>query len=175
MISLGAPGDIEIAFVRRLSLESGEGEYAESVVCQGQHADLHEGKEAIRQGKKIKEARILLGRDAAKWEFSFKADSFQFQSLRLPVPTDLESEEEEDKTGRTLERMYLVETAVRTMDDLFARYLSIACLRTGLPKTTRMEKMGRQPRLNPCVRRPAPYLSGLLTVFTSSPAPCSFR
>jgi recombination associated protein RdgC len=140
MISLGTPGDIEIAFVRRLALESGEGEYAESVVCQGQHADLHEGKEAIRQGKKIKEARIILGRDAAKWEFSFKADTFHFQSLRLPVPTDMEADEEEDKAGRTLERMYLVETAVNTMDDLFARYLSLRLSPDWPAETTRMEK-----------------------------------
>ena len=125
MVSVPGFGDVELRFIRRLVLESGEGEYTESVVCQGQHADLKEGKEAVRQGKKIKEARISLSRDAAKWEFTFKADTFQFQSLKLPVPTDLEADEEEDKSGRILERLYLIETAIKTVDDLFAQFLAL--------------------------------------------------
>lgn len=133
-------GDIEMTFVRRLVLESGEGEYAESVVCQGQHADLKEGKEAVRQGKKIKEARISLGRDAAKWEFTFKADTFQFQSLKLPVPTDADLEEEEDKSGRVLERIYLIETAIKTMDDLFGQFLALRLSSNWTAEASRMEK-----------------------------------
>jgi len=133
-------GDIEMAFVRRLALESGEGEYTESVVCQGQHADLKEGKEAVRQGKKIKEARISLGRDSAKWEFTFKADTFQFQSLKLPVPTDMDVEEEEDKSGRTLERIYLIETAIKTMDDLFTQFLALRLSENWPGEVSRMEK-----------------------------------
>jgi len=125
-------------FVHRLVLESGQGEYAETVACQGQHADLKEGKEAVRQGKKIKEARIRLGRDAAKWEFTFKADTFQFQSMKLPVPMDMD-EEEEDKGGRVLERIYLIEAAVKTMDDLFAQFHHLR-LSEGWPtEASRME------------------------------------
>ena len=45
-------GESEVFFIRRLVLESGDGEYAETVVCQGLHADLKEGKEALRQGKR---------------------------------------------------------------------------------------------------------------------------
>ena len=140
MILIPGFGDIEIAFVRRIALESGEGEYAESVVCQGQHADLREGKEAVRQGKKIKEARISLGRDSAKWEFSFKADTFQFQSLKLPVPTDADLDEQEDKSGRTLERIYLIETAVKTMDDLFAHFLESRLSENWPAEIAKMEK-----------------------------------
>jgi len=139
MVLLPGFGDVELAFVRRLALESGEGEYTESVVCQGQHADLKEGKEAVRQGKKIKEARISLGRDSAKWEFSFKADTFQFQSLKLPVPTDMDVAEEEDKSGRTLERMYLIETAIKTMDDLFKFFLDLRLSENWPAEASRME------------------------------------
>ncbi|MDD5167178.1 MAG: hypothetical protein PHN75_00030 [Syntrophales bacterium] len=140
MIQLPGFGDIELSFVRRLALESGEGEYAESVVCQGQHADLREGKEAVRQGKKIKEARINMGRDSAKWEFTFKADNFQFQSMKLPVPTDLEDDEEQDKSGRTLERIYLVETAIKTMDDLFSHFLMLRLAEQWPEEASHMEK-----------------------------------
>ena len=140
MIHISDFGDIEMTFIRHLALVSGEGEYAESVVCQGQHADLKEGKEAVRQGKKIKEARISLGRDSAKWEFTFKADTFQFQSLKLPIPTDADIEQEEDKSGRTLERIYLIETAVKTMDDLFLQFLSLRLSEQWADEASRMEK-----------------------------------
>ena len=133
-------GDIELSFVRRLALESGEGEYAESVVCQGQHADLREGKEAVRQGKKIKEARISLGRDSAKWEFTFKADSFHFQSVKLPVPAEMDTEEDEDKSGKVLERLYLIETIIKTMDELFAQYLALRLSGEWSDEVARMQK-----------------------------------
>jgi hypothetical protein len=139
MILVPGFGDIEMHFVRRLALESGQGEYTESVVCQGQHTDLKEGKEAVRQGKKIKEARLRLGRDSAKWEFTFKADTLQFQSLKLPVPTDMDEEEEGDKGGRVLERLYLIEAAIKTMDDLFADFLQLRLSEDWSTEASRLE------------------------------------
>ncbi|MBI4633532.1 MAG: recombination-associated protein RdgC [Deltaproteobacteria bacterium] len=116
-------GDTGVTFLRRIVLESGDGDYSESVVCQGLHSDLKEGKEALRRGKKIKEARIKLTRDAADWEFTLKADYFHFQSMKLPVAPDEEEEKEAD--GRTLERIYLMETAAGIMDRLFELFLTV--------------------------------------------------
>ncbi|OPY04430.1 MAG: recombination associated protein [Syntrophus sp. PtaB.Bin001] len=124
VISLPGTGDIELLLVRRLVLESGDGEYAETVVCQGMHSDLKEGKEALRQGKKIKEARIRLDKDEGTWEFTLKADRFSFQSLKLPVMTD-KLDDQEDRDGAILERIYLVETATKTMTQLFRLFLEI--------------------------------------------------
>ena len=116
-------GDLEVLFARRVVLESGEGEYAASVLCQGLHSDLKEGKAAIREGKKIKEARIQLGKGADQWEFTLKTDRFQFQSLKLPSSMNM-GEEMDDKEGRLLERIYLIETVLKTMDQLFSFFLS---------------------------------------------------
>ncbi len=124
MISIPGAGDMELLLVRRLVLESGDGEYAETVVCQGMHADLKEGKEALRQGKKIKEARIKLGRDEDTWEFTLKADRFSFQSLKLPVMTD-KLDDPEDRDGAILERLYLIETATKTMISIFRLFLDL--------------------------------------------------
>lgn len=115
-------GDLQMVFVRRLALESGDGEYSESVVCQGLHTDLKEGKAAIRLGKKIKEARIQLTKDTDKWEFTLKADAFQFQSLRLPEGTN--EMDKDDPVGHLLERIFLVETAAKIMDQVFSLFLS---------------------------------------------------
>ncbi|MFA4915433.1 MAG: recombination-associated protein RdgC [Syntrophales bacterium] len=123
-IMIPGVGDIELFFVRRLALASGEGDYSETVVCQGLHSDLREGKEALRRGKLIKDARISMDRDSSKWEFTFKADRLQFQSLKLP---ETQGDEEDDRSGRILERIYLVERAVETMDRLFVLFLQTRC------------------------------------------------
>ncbi|MBW2651384.1 MAG: recombination-associated protein RdgC [Deltaproteobacteria bacterium] len=103
-------GDAEVIFLQKIVLESGEGEYSETVACRGLHADLEEGKSALRKGKKGNE----------QFEFTFKADAFCFQALRLPVSEDMD---EENREGRILERIYLVEIAMKTMEQLFALFL----------------------------------------------------
>ncbi len=113
-------GDVEAIFLQRIVLESGEGEYSETVACRGLHADLEEGKSALRKGKKVTEARIQLGVENNQFEFTFKADTFCFQSLKLPVPAD---ETEEDRDGRILERVYLIELVMKTMEQLFTLFL----------------------------------------------------
>ena len=115
--------EVELIFLQRLVLASGDGEYSETVVCQGLHSDMKEGREALRQGKKIKEARLRLTNDATKWEFTLKADYFQYQSLKLPAT--IASDEEPDREGQNMERIFLVETALETIDKLFAAFSSL--------------------------------------------------
>ena len=124
MIRIPGGGESEVFFVRRLVLESGEGEYAETIVCQGLHADLKEGKEALRQGKKISAARLRMAHDKAEWEFTFKADRFHFQSMKLPAAAESEGEEA-DREGQILERLYLIEKAAGMMDQLFRSFLDL--------------------------------------------------
>jgi recombination associated protein RdgC len=115
--------EVELHFLKRIVLEAGEGEYSQGVVCHGIHAELKEGKEAIRQGKKVKEAGIKLIYNQNEWEFTLKADSFHFQSLKLPQ-TDWQ-EIPEDPSGSLLERIYLIENAVKTIDSLYKSFLQI--------------------------------------------------
>jgi recombination associated protein RdgC len=130
-------GDVGLNFLRRLVLVAGEGEYAESVICQGHHSDLKEGMEALRQGKKVREARIRLAHDSEEWEFTLKADAFQFQSIKLPVKYDPE-EEDQDNGGKLLERIYLIETIFQTMDRLFTHFLEMRNSRSWEKETVRM-------------------------------------
>jgi len=123
-ILLPGRGDMGLIFVRKIVLVSGEGEYAETVTCQGIHADLREGKAALREGKKIREARLRVDLGSEQWEFTLKADTFRYQSLRLPVTVDF-SDEEEGREGRLLERIQLVETLLGTMEKLFQHFLTL--------------------------------------------------
>jgi len=115
--------DYAVNFTRRIALESGEGESTETVVCSGRNFDLNEAKEALRQGKKIKEARIKIEKDAAAWEFGYKGDSFQFQSVKLPMSAEVEENETPD--GRNLDRLFMVAAITETMDELFKMYLRL--------------------------------------------------
>jgi hypothetical protein len=121
-ILIPGAGEGEVFFIRRLVLESGDGEYAETIVCQGLHADLKEGKEALRQGKKITAARLRVAHDNTEWEFTFKADRFHFQSMKLPtLPED--DEDQIDRDGQLLERIALIEKAAGIMDRLLQSFL----------------------------------------------------
>lgn len=138
-IRMAGGEESEVFFVRRLVLEAGEGEYAETIVCQGLHADLKEGKEALRQGKKISQARLRVSQDKAEWEFTFKADRFHFQSMKLPVAPDIE-EEEADREGQILERIYLIEKAAEMMDRLFKMFLDLRSSEKWGKEQARMQK-----------------------------------
>ena len=122
-VQVSGAADVEISFARRLVLESGGGEYSENIVCQGLHAELKEGKAAIQEGKKVKEARLQLGIGPEKFEFTLKGDSFHFQTLRFPAGVEDAEEAENDKGGRVLEKIYLVEKAMKTADQLFSSFL----------------------------------------------------
>jgi recombination associated protein RdgC len=122
-ISLPQGEEVELNFLKRIVLEAGEGEYSQGVVCHGLHAELKEGKEAIRQGKKVKEAGIKLTYNQNEWEFTLKADNFHFQSLKLPVTEWQETEE--DPSGKMLERIYLIENAAKTIDVLYDFFLNV--------------------------------------------------
>ncbi|MBN1827705.1 MAG: hypothetical protein JW884_00980 [Deltaproteobacteria bacterium] len=122
VVNLPGQGDIGVIFLRRIVFESGEGEFAETVSCQGFRTDLKEGKAALRQGKKIREARLRLSIGTADWEFTFNADNFRFQSLSLPAGPE-EKDDSESREARLLDRIGMTEEAVATMEKLFAYFL----------------------------------------------------
>ena len=122
-IALSKTEEVELHFLKRIALEAGEGEYSQGVVCSGLHAELKEGKEAIRQGKKVKETGMKLHRDQNEWEFNFKADTFYFQSLKMPVVDWQETPE--DPSASLLERIYLIENAVKTIDKIYQSFLAV--------------------------------------------------
>jgi len=144
-IALTRQEEVELEFIRRIVLEGGEGNHAETVVCHGLNAELKEGREALRRGKKIREARLALRQDADAWEFTFKADRFRFQSMKLPADAE-EAMGAKDEEGRLLERIHLAERAVSTMERLFSLFFAIrrtpAWTAEEIPRMTRWLQPG---------------------------------
>ncbi|MCK9229533.1 MAG: hypothetical protein M0Q23_00635 [Syntrophales bacterium] len=123
-IALPNSGDVHILFLRRIVLESGRGEYSETVVCSGLHADLSEGREALRTGKKVKEARIRMGIGNDEWEFTFKADGFHFQSMKMPSGFESVDDEVEQESN-ILDRVGSMDLVVTTMERLFLSFVEL--------------------------------------------------
>jgi len=140
-IKISDTEEVDICFLKRLVLEAGEGEYSQSVVCQGLHAELAEAREAIRQGKKIKEARMKLQHAKNEWEFTLKADAFHYQSLKIPEAAEWE-EKDEDPAGKLLEQIYLIEKVVKVMNDLYGLFLKSVSARNGNPRKANSSRNG---------------------------------
>lgn len=126
-IDLPGIGDISIVFEKHLLLESGEGESQEKVICQGLQAELHEARTGLRMGKKLEQARIVLGRGEFEWIMTIKASMFDFKSVKTPK-TMASSEDSDDPMaveGKILEKIGLYEQALQLTDELFRLYLNV--------------------------------------------------
>ncbi|MDZ4165311.1 MAG: hypothetical protein U1C55_09305 [Smithellaceae bacterium] len=121
-VALPGGKEIEVSLGQRLVLTSGDGEYIETLVCQGRYSDHKEARVGLSQGKRIKEARIGISHDSMDWEFTLKADRLQFQSVKLPV---MAADEEESPQGQLLERIYLIQTLTDYVDSLYRLFLKI--------------------------------------------------
>ena len=112
----------ELIFANRLILETSAGEFTETVSCSGPtNCDMAESKTALKNGKKIKEARLNLKKDNSEYEFTFKADGLRIQSLKMP--NTIAPAEDQDQDGRTLERIYHVEAVLDAMDRLYSAFI----------------------------------------------------
>lgn len=126
-IDLPGIGDISVAFEKHLLLEYGEGDSHEKVICQGLQAELNEARTGLRMGKKLEQARIVLGRGEYEWIMTIKASMFDFKSVK--TPKTMASQEDSDDPmaveGKILEKIGLYEQALQLVDELFRLYLNV--------------------------------------------------
>jgi len=126
-VFLPGTGDIQLVFEKHMLLEYGEGEAFEKIICQGLQAELNEARTGLRMGKKLEQARIHLVQGEYEWHMTLKASMLEFRSVK-PPKTMAEAEEGETAEaveGRLLDRIGMLETATRTIDELFRVFLEI--------------------------------------------------
>ena len=126
-IDLPGIGDLTVVFEKHILLEYGDGESFEKVICQGLQAELKEARTGLRMGKKLEQARILLGRGEYEWNITIKASRFEFKSVKTPktMAAGEESDDPEAVEGRILEKIGLYEEVLHLIDELFRLYLNI--------------------------------------------------
>lgn len=118
----GAP--FGLTFEGRVMVQSGEGESLETAVCSGPGAELHEAKTGLALGKKVQQAKLRLEEDGHEWRLTVKAEDFSCGGLKTPK-VEFRLEEGQDPDAPFLEKMYLLERALRFFDQLFMQFLKV--------------------------------------------------
>jgi recombination associated protein RdgC len=94
----------------------------QTVTCQGENLELTEAKHALREGKKVTQAKIKLIIGDNEWAFTLDATWLNFRGLKTPrVMLDTK----EDPEGLFYEKTYLLDTAISTVEQLFIQFLKI--------------------------------------------------
>lgn len=125
-VNLANEGDITVAFEKHMLLESGEGESSEKLICTGLQTELQEARTGLQMGKKLEQARIVIGHSSYEYSFTLAGGLMEFRNVRLPKTETTEndkSDSPEEIEGMILERIFLFEELVRLVNTLFSMFL----------------------------------------------------
>ncbi|MGB6065606.1 MAG: hypothetical protein WBG50_12425 [Desulfomonilaceae bacterium] len=116
----------EVIFLDRMTLDLSDVDTPQTVTLKGEQSELREGLAALKEGKKIEEARISLRASDNDFTMMLKGTWFSFGSFRTPpiLPTT-EGEGDDDVEGSFLEKTYLIEEGMEIVDDLFEYFLKL--------------------------------------------------
>jgi hypothetical protein len=92
----------------------------ETVVRKGNPTQSAEAQAALRVGKKLRQAKLVLARDKESWTCTLDADEFTFRSLSLP------NGEEMDAGSQFQERVMFLAMFRQVFFELYRRYTEIA-------------------------------------------------
>ena len=119
--------DIQVVFEKHMLLEYGEGEAHEKVICRGLQTELKEARTGLAMGKKLEQARLQMVRDDHEWHLTLKGSLLEFRNVKPPkTMTGGEGSDDPEATeGMLLDRIGLLDMAVRTVDELFRMFLDV--------------------------------------------------
>ena len=128
-IELSTMGDVTVVFEKHMLLEFGEGESSEKIICSGLQAELQEARTGLQMGKKLEQARIVIGHKNYEYSFTLAAALMEFRNVRLPKTEATESdrgENPEEVEGMILERIFLFEELIRLVNLIFLIFTAAA-------------------------------------------------
>lgn len=121
LISLPGQEGVQVEIGDRLVLETGDGQYRETLVLQGSRSDLPEARLGLRQGKLPEEVQLKVARGREEWFLNLKATTLEVKGLRRrsspPAPEGDEAE------AQFFDQMYQVEAVSDLLDGLFRLFL----------------------------------------------------
>ena len=123
-IELSGQKVIEVIFLDRMTLDLSDAETPQTVALKGEHSELREGLAALKEGKKIEEARISIRSGSDDFTMVAKATWFSFGSFRTPRVLPPE-ESEEGAEGAFLEKVSLIEEGMEALDALFEYFVKL--------------------------------------------------
>lgn len=112
-------GRIEVIFDDQLTLDAYMAETQRNDLRGGSPAYSMEAVTALRHGKRPTKAKLRFIREGREWAFTFKAETFDIASLKIPA---LLTQEEDDQF---YERMYLIEEVEEILHALYKEFLRL--------------------------------------------------
>ena len=113
---------VEVLLGDSITLGPPQGAEGSRVSVRGKESSLAEAREALRQGKLVEAMRLGLLIDGEETWLTLKAPDLAVSSLKLPAVE--QSDGDEGPEGLYLERVFLIERALKTLDGLFTEFLT---------------------------------------------------
>lgn len=117
---------------RKIVLEDDRDPPPNTVTYSGDDFTNQDLKQAIRAGKKVREARFRIEKGENTWTFTFRADRFEVAGLKLDMPAT------DDVDEQFYARIYSVEALNTILDACYEHFVDQVCGKTwkqeGYPK-----------------------------------------
>ncbi len=113
-----------VAVGDKMVLETGDGEYRETLVLQGSHSEHREARLGLMQGKLPEEMHLKLIRGQDEWQLTLKAATLEIKGLKSKSASGPQ-EDEDDQEAFFFDQMYQVEAVSEIIDGLFREFLQV--------------------------------------------------
>jgi recombination associated protein RdgC len=115
---------VMVAVGDKMVLETGDGEYRETLVLQGSHSEHREARLGLQQGKLPEEMHLRLSRGQDEWQLNPKAATREIKGLKSKNAAGPQ-EDDEDQEAFFFDQMYQVEAVSMIIDGLFREFLQV--------------------------------------------------
>ncbi len=106
---------------QRIVVQGGEGQARETASVSGCLSALREARLGVATGKKVTRALIRLEKDGIAFQLTLKSEDSSITALKTPKLD--RTDDEPDSV--LLEKVYLVETCLHLIDNLYAQFLKL--------------------------------------------------
>lgn len=115
--------DADLRIGNRLVLENRAHDRKESITIIGDDAGLEEAILALQKGALVAELNLICTIKNQEYRFTVKGESFHITQLKTPETEAVQNSE--DMEGALLEKIYLYEIAIKTMENMFKKFILI--------------------------------------------------
>jgi len=125
IVEIPGKSTIELHFLDKMVLNLSGSDSPQTVTITGGQSELREGMAALKEGKKIEEARISIKDAHEEFTVVVKASWLSFSGFRPPPSLPSDSTDSLEGEGLFMEKMYLLEHFLDIVDELFEFFLKL--------------------------------------------------
>ena len=122
MIPIDESQVVEIWVDNKIVLESEDEDNIEKVICHGDSSEMREARQALKQGKKVSQANFRLYMKDDEWRFTLDDSRLNFRTCKTPK---IMLDKKEDPEGLFYEKTFLLQEAVRLVEQLLTQFIKI--------------------------------------------------